>query len=413
MEYVESTEKQAKKPSVLGGSCIIACVCVGAGMLGLPTAGSGSWVAWSTLVMVSVMVITIFSGCLLLEALKRYPYQSSFSTVTADLLGREVNFVNNLMVYFVGGILLYAYSTASGLILNQLLGLDPKLASALFVFGFSGFVWHSTRLVDRVSVVLIIFMVLSFVFAITGLAQGINIQTLFGDVSFEQGKYALALIPVALTSFGYQHTVSTMRDYYKDENVAQKALVNGSLIALAIYMVWMFSIYGNLPRADFAPVIEKGGDIDALLSSLDGVVETSMVSNLISAFSAAAILSSFIGVGLGVFDFLADVFKFENTKQGRTKTWAITFIPPLLFSLLFPFGFLTAIGYAAVAAAVWAYIVPALLVRKIRQDNSSENDSGYRAAGGKAVVMVVLFFGISILLIQVGTTLELLPTFKG
>lgn len=34
-------------PSIIGGSCIIASVCVGAGMLGLPSAGAGAWTIWS------------------------------------------------------------------------------------------------------------------------------------------------------------------------------------------------------------------------------------------------------------------------------------------------------------------------------------------------------------------------------
>ncbi|AHX63315.1 Tryptophan permease, tryptophan/tyrosine permease family [Aeromonas media WS] len=36
------------KPSVTGGACIIASVCVGAGMLGLPSAGAGAWTSWSS-----------------------------------------------------------------------------------------------------------------------------------------------------------------------------------------------------------------------------------------------------------------------------------------------------------------------------------------------------------------------------
>ncbi len=31
----------SKQPSLFGGACIIASVCVGAGMLGLPSAGAG------------------------------------------------------------------------------------------------------------------------------------------------------------------------------------------------------------------------------------------------------------------------------------------------------------------------------------------------------------------------------------
>ena len=32
-----------KQPSLIGGACIIAGVCVGAGMLALPLAGAGAW----------------------------------------------------------------------------------------------------------------------------------------------------------------------------------------------------------------------------------------------------------------------------------------------------------------------------------------------------------------------------------
>lgn len=110
-----------------------------------------------------------------------------------------------------------------------------------------------------------------------------------------------------------------------------------------------------------------------LLKALGSVIESEKVSQAINAFSMAAILSSFIGVGLGVFDFLADLFKFGNCKRGRSKTWLVTFLPPLILSLLFPFGFIIAIGYAGAAATVWACIIPVLLAYKSR---SMEN--GYQ-----------------------------------
>ena len=84
-----------------------------------------------------------------------------------------------------------------------------------------------------------------------------------------------------------------------------------------------------------------------LLGALASVIESKRVSNAINLFSMAAILSSFIGVGLGVFDYLADLFKFDNSRAGRAKSWGVTFLPPLLLSLLFPFGFVVAIGASA------------------------------------------------------------------
>ncbi|UZD66572.1 aromatic amino acid transporter [Marinobacter sp. AN1] len=383
-----------RNPSLVGGSSIVAGVCVGAGMLGLPSSGAGAWTLWSSLALILTMSVMTLSGWMLLEAFKHYDLRASFNTVTRSLLGAKVNILSNLMVYFVGGILLYAYITSSGLIIHDLTGVNSKLASVAFVAVFSLVVWHSTRAVDRLSVVLVTFMVLSFVLGISGLAARIDFDILFdtSNVGGHYAPYALALLPVALTSFGYHHSVASLRAYYGDERKAQKAILGGTLIALMLYLAWLISIFGNLPRADFGPVVARGGDVNALLAALSFAIDSEQVANIISAFSAAAILSSFVGVGLGTFDFMADLLGFRNDRKGRTRTWALTFIPPLLLSLLAPFGFVLAIGYAGAAAAVWTCIIPALLARKSRMLKGGR--SGFMAPGGQAGILLVLVFGV-------------------
>ncbi|NEX77112.1 aromatic amino acid transporter [Aeromonas rivipollensis] len=401
------------KPSVTGGACIIASVCVGAGMLGLPSAGAGAWTSWSSLAIILTMIIMTVSGWMLLEAFKPYELTASFNSVTKDLLGHKINVFNNLTVYFVGGILLYAYITSSGLILSGLLGINSQLASVLFVLVFSCFVWHSTRAVDRISVVLIAFMVLSFVFGVSGLAANIDATMLFHSLTEELGQapYALAMLPVALTSFGYHHSVASMRAYYGEEQKAKQAILGGTLIALALYLLWLLSIFGNLPRNAFGPIIAKGGDVDVLLGALASVIESKRVSNAINLFSMAAILSSFIGVGLGVFDYLADLFKFDNSRQGRAKSWGVTFLPPLVFSLLFPFGFVVAIGYAGAAATVWACIIPALLAKKSRE--LAPQGGGFKAPGGQPMVVAVILFGVLTAIFHLMAMAGMLPIYTG
>lgn len=402
-----------KQPSIFGGAAIIASVCVGAGMLGLPSAGAGAWTIWSIAALSLTMIMMTFSGWMLLEALRNYDRRASFSTATKELLGQKFNWFNNLTVYFVGGILLYAYITSSGLIIDNLLHLGSQVASVLFVAIFSAFVWHSTRAVDRISVVLILFMVLSFVFGISGLANNINMATLFDQVNQqdEYAPYAMAMLPVALTSFGYHHSVASLRAYYGNETRAKWAILGGTVIALALYTLWMVSIFGNLPRDQFASVIEQGGNVDVLLNALGNVIESESVASAINAFSMAAILSSFIGVGLGVFDYLADLLGFDNSRKGRSKTWLVTFIPPLVLSLLFPFGFVIAIGYAGAAATVWACITPALLVRKSRK--LSQGAEPHLAPGGNIAIAAVIIFGIATAVFHFLSLAELLPLFKG
>lgn len=402
-----------KQPSLLGGACIIASVCVGAGMLGLPSAGAGAWTLWSFIAITVTMVVMTISGWMLLEAFKNYDLKVSFNTVTKDLLGNKINFFNNITVYFVGGILLYAYISSSGLILKDMLGVDAKIASIVFVLVFSAVVWHSTRAVDKISVILIAFMVFSFVFGVSGLATQIDVSILFDTLNKEAryAPYAMALLPIALTSFGYHHSVSSLRAYYGEEQKAKQAILGGTIIALTLYVLWLFSIFGNLPRDAFAPIIQQGGNVDVLLNALGSVIESEKIAHAINVFSMAAILSSFIGVGLGLFDFLADFFTFPDTKWGRGKTWFATFFPPLLMSLLFPFGFVVAIGYAGAAATVWACIIPALLAQKTR--TLPDGNKGFTAPGGQAMIFFVIGFGLLTAIFHFMGMLNVLPSFTG
>ncbi|MGY3859394.1 aromatic amino acid transporter [Aeromonas intestinalis] len=401
------------KPSLVGGACIIAGVCVGAGMLGLPSAGAGAWTLWSMLAVALTMVVMTVSGWMLLESYRGYPLRVSFDTVTRDLLGNKVNALNNLSVYFVGGILLYAYITSAGLIIEGMTGLGSKLSSILFTLVFSLVVWHSTRAVDRISILLVILMGLSFAFGISGMSMNIRLDLLLDRVGSEShyAPYALVMLPVALTSFGYHHSVSSMRAYYGEERRASRAILGGTVIALAFYLVWLASVFGNLPRSEFGPVIAEGGNVDALLKALGSVIESKAVASALNAFSMAAILSSFIGVGLGVFDYLADLFKFDNSRGGRAKSWAATFLPPLVLSLLFPFGFLVAIGYAGAVATLWTCIIPPLLAWKVRA--GKDQGEGFRAPGGVLMIGLIILFGVLTAAFHLLNMVGWLPAYTG
>ena len=171
---------------------------------------------------------------------------------------------------------------------------------------------------------------------------------------------------------------------------------------------------GNLPRSEFSPVIAEGGNVDALLKALGSVIESQAVANALNAFSMAAILSSFIGVGLGVFDYLADLFKFDNSRAGRAKSWGVTFLPPLVLSLLFPFGFLMAIGYAGAVATLWTCIIPPLLAWKVRKAARNGNQGeGFRAPGGILMIVLVILFGVLTAAFHLLNMAGLVPAYTG
>ena len=102
-------------PSVIGGACIIASVCVGEWHLGLLSAGAGAWTSWSTLAIILTMVVMTVSGWMLLEALKPTgALTASANSVTKDLqlVTGSISSTTSPGFISVGGILLLpAYPT--------------------------------------------------------------------------------------------------------------------------------------------------------------------------------------------------------------------------------------------------------------------------------------------------------------
>ena len=411
---------QKKIPSLLGGAMIIAGTAIGAGMLANPTSTAGIWFVGSIIILFYTWFCMTTSGLMLLEANLHYPTGASFDTIVTDLLGKRWNILNGLSVAFVLYILTYAYITSGGSItenaINSLQGeiqISRSTGSLLFCLVLGLFVWLSTKAVDRISTILIGGMVIAFFLSTTGLLSSVNINTLLDNQNENTPAhlpYLLTALPVCLVSFGFHGNVPSLVKYYNREGrrVMQSIFI-GTLLALFIYILWQMAVQGNLPRDKFAPVIAKGGDVAALLEALSAYIPVKYIGIALNFFAYMAIASSFLGVTLGLFDYIADLLKQPDTPWGRAKTALLTFLPPLLLSLQFPYGFVIAIGYAGLAATLWAAIVPALLVQASRKKFP---ESSYKVYGGKGMVYFIIFFGLINIIAQIGIQMGIIPAFK-
>lgn len=414
-----------KQHSLFGGAMIIAGGTIGAGMLANPTSTAGVWFLGSLVLLAYTWFCMTSSGLMLLEANLHYPTGASFDTIVKDLLGQGWNVINGLSVAFVLYILTYAYITSGGGItegfINQLFSSEQHTVqigrvsgSLIFCLVLAVFVWFSTKAVDRFTTVLIGGMVIAFILSVAGLISSVKVEVLFD--SMVQGEqqylpYMLGALPVCLVSFGFHQNVPSLVKYYeRDANRVMKSVFFGTAIALAVYVLWQLAVQGNLPRAEFAPVIEKGGDIAVLLQALGKYIQTDFIALALRFFAYLAIATSFLGVTLGLFDYIADLCKFDDSRSGRTKTALITFLPPLLLSLAFPFGFVLAIGYAGLAATIWAVIVPALLAKASRRKFAQSN---YLVYGGNFMIYFVILFGLLNIAAQLAMQFGYLPEFRG
>ena len=409
-----------KNPSLLGGAMIIAGTAIGAGMLANPTSTAGVWFVGSVGVLLYTWFCMTTSGLMLLEANLHYPTGASFDTIVTNLLGKRWNIINGLSVAFVLYILTYAYITSGGSItenaINSLgiIQISRSMGSLLFCLVLAIFVWFSTKAVDRLSTILIGGMIISFFLSTTGLLTSVNGATLLDNQDANAPAhlpYLLTALPVCLVSFGFHGNVPSLVKYYnRDGQKVMRSIFIGTFLALFIYILWQMAVQGNLPRREFAPVIAKGGDVAALLDALSRYININYIEIALNFFAYMAIASSFLGVTLGLFDYIADLFKFSDTPWGRAKTALVTFAPPLLLSLQFPYGFVAAIGYAGLAATLWAAIVPALLVKASRKKFPLAT---YKVYGGNGMIYFIIIFGLLNIFTQIGIQLGWIATFRG
>lgn len=405
-----------KRPSILGGAMIIAGTAVGAGMFSIPIVTSGVWFTGSIFLLIYTWFCLFMSGLMILEVNLHYPLGSSFHTITKDLLGKGWSTINGLSIAFVLYILTYAYISAGSSIIVQnfagVISVPQAIAGLVFALIVAFFVWLSTHAVDRLSTILIGGMVIAFVLAIGGLFTEVKMPVLFNtnESNASYLPYALAALPYLLTSFGYHGNIPGLVTYYrKDGKAVMKSLLIGTLISLAIYILWQFVVQGNIPREGFKQVIADGGNIGNLLAQMRSTTANASVSTLLDLFSYMALASSFLGVSLGLFDYLADFFKFSNTGSGRLKSALVTFIPPTILAIIFPDGFLYAIGFAGLAATIWAAIVPALMAKASRERNQSQS---FKAPGGMFMIGFVILFGVINASAHILANFNLLPIYR-
>ena len=410
-----------KKPSAIGGTMIIAGTLIGGGMIAIPIAASGLWYFRTLFILVYTWFCMSCAGLMVLEANLHYKKGASFDTMVKDLLGRNWNIITGLTITFVLYTLVYAYITVGGGITNSILeAVSPSseiphyVGGLLFCFILAFCVWISTKAIDRASTILIIAMAISFIAMITGLLNNIDYDVLSNHTALNSEEsywpYAFFILPVCVTSFCFHSITPSLTLYYnKDAKKISKSIIIGSIIALVAYTLWVTAIHGNLPREEFLTINNAEDNVQEMMDRLNSFVSIGIIKKLINFFTYAAIISSFLGASLGLFDYLANLFKIQNTKLGRLKTASITFLPPLIASFVFPYGFVVAISYVGFAAAIWSIIVPALMVLKSRKRFPNGK---YKVFGGKPLVYFILLFAIITLLAQLITQFGLVKSFS-
>lgn len=389
---------------LIGGILLIVGTAIGGGMLALPIAAAELGFLDSSLLLLGSWLIMTFSAFLILEVNLWLPPGSNLVTMAKATLGRSGQFVTWVIYLLLFYSLLAAYMAGGGDFLNGLankFGLHTPqwLASLIFALVLSLIVYQGIYLVDYVNRGLM-FSKLGIYILLVGLIL------VFVSPAFLAGgqlKYITTSFTVMLTSFGFANIVPSLRSYFHDDvKKLHKAILIGSLIPLVCYILWDMAIMGVIPRSGNQGLIAmftSGHSTTELVNQISSTMNLELVTVFARIFTSICLATSFLGVSLALFDFIADSFKIPKKGKGNLIIYAITFLPPLVIVLLDPKIFIKALSYAGIYCMILLVLIPALMTWQGRYRKKLQGS--YRVTGGKlllgsiiAVAIVVIFASV-------------------
>jgi tyrosine-specific transport protein len=366
------------KNRVLGSVLIVTGTTIGAGMLALPLVTALLGFPLTCLLLIACWAIMTSTAFLVINIHFAFEESANFSTMAVKTLGRVGQGVTWVSFLFLLYALTAAYMTGGAALLQATL--SPLLAHApgtrvcalVFTLILGAFVCFGTRSVDGANRVLISLKAFIFVIMVIMLFPHVKAQNL--QVWQADHFTWIKALPILITSFGFHIVIPNLRGYlHSDLPKLKRAVWIGSLIPLAIYLVWEVIILGIVPLTGpqgFGALLVRGGGLSEMIQSIEVILAKPGLGLIVQSFTDIAITTSFLGVSMSLLHFVMDGFKLHNAvKKQKTLGVLLTFLPPLLFAWFYPQGFVMALEYASCFVVILLIIIPVLMAYRLQKLN--------------------------------------------
>ena len=383
---------------MLGSVAIVAGTAIGAGMLALPLATAALGIIPALVLLVVIWGVSAYTSLLMLEINLRTGVGDNLHVITGKLLGKKGQIIQGASFLSLLFALTAAYLTGGSSLLvlkakNMFdIVLDNQAAVLIFTLVLGGFAALGVAWVDKVSRFLFSLMILLLVVVVLFLLPEVSIASMAtGAIAESMTSSWMAAIPVVFTSFGFHVCIATLVRYLDGDAVSlRKVLLIGSTIPLVCYVLWLLVTLGTVGGYD---INGFEGSLPMLITALQEIAHTPWISKCISLFADLALVTSFLGVTLSLYDFVAELTRAKETFVGRIQTWLLTFVPPVLCALYLPEGFVAVLGFAAVPLVVMIIFLPIVMALRQRQLQLG----GYQVSGGVGALALAGLLGAVII----------------
>ena len=375
---------------IMGAILLVAGTMIGGGMLGLPVLIAGAGFLPSLLISFICWAFMASTGLLFLEVTKWCEKETNIVSMAEKTMGSFGKVFAWLVYLFLFNCLMIAYTVGIGKLFAQILAnsVSPAAGSTLFVILFSPLIIMSTVLATKLNSLLVAGLAISYFLIIS-----LGISHLdYAFLAATDWSQTFKILPIAFISFGYQGIVPTLTSYLNHRSKDIKiAILVGSFIPFIAYNLWNAVMLGVIPYEGDFGLKQAHLEGDNVIASLRHFVKTPLLYYAGQAFAFFALITSFLGVSLGLRDFLADGLRIKKNFRGKIILFILVCAFPLIVAVANPSIFLVALEYAGgFGSALLLGLLPILMAWRGRY---SLKLGGYQQLkGGKIVLLLLAFF---------------------
>ena len=399
----------------VGSTLLVAGTMIGAGMLAMPLTSAGIGLTATVFLLIGLWTVLTFTALLFVELYQTADSDAGIGTLAAQYFGKAGRIISTAVLIVFLYALIAAYVSGGSLLMDLLPVMGDKdtmnkIAVLVFTIFFGSFIVIGTHSVDKINRVLFFVMIATFILVLALMLPNIKFDNLMAMPI--DNALIISASPVFFTAFGFHGSIPSLNKYL-DGNVKSLriAILVGSGITLFAYFLWQLSTHGLLSQNEFLQILREDATLNGLVKATLEITQSPIIANAVKIFSTLALVTSFLGVALGLLECIEDLLKQSfDIHAGRISLGLMTFIPPVLFSLFYPEGFILALGYAGQMFAFYAVVLPVALVWKAR---SIHPNLPYRVWGGKALLVLVLVLGVIITSIPFAIRAGYLPFVVG
>lgn len=396
----------------VGSTLLVAGTMIGAGMLAMPLTSAGIGFGLTLVLLLGLWALLTFSALLFVELYQTAESDAGIGTLAEQYFGKTGRIIATAVLIIFLYALIAAYISGGGSLLKDLLpeSFGDKVSVLLFTVIFGSFIVIGTHSVDKINRVLFFVMLAAFAVVLSLMLPEIKFDNLMATPIDK--ALIISASPVFFTAFGFHGSIPSLNKYL-DGNVKalRFSILVGSAITLCAYILWQLSTHGLLTQNEFLQILKEDATLNGLVKATFAITGSNVIASAVKLFSTLALITSFLGVGLGLLECIEDLLKRSfNVTAGRISLGLLTFIPPLVFALFYPEGFILALGYAGQMFAFYAVVLPVSLVWKARRTHTN---LPYKVWGGNLTLIIVLVLGITITSIPFAIRVGYLPFVVG